>query len=72
MFYRVSNQLSPWLLGLSVAVMIYGSWMGLFQTPPDYQQGDAYRIMYIHVPFALYSLMIYLVLSVSALIYLVW
>lgn len=46
--------------------------LDLWWAPTDYQQGDAYRIMFVHVPAAFMSLFIYVTLAVSALVYWVW
>jgi len=48
---------------------LYGS---LFAAPPDYQQGESVRIMYIHVPAAWMSLFIYVVMAIAAAIGLIW
>lgn len=52
--------------------MIAGLYLGLFVAPPDYQQGESYRIIYIHVPSAWMSLFIYTVMAVTAAIGLIW
>ena len=62
---RLEAQATP-LLG---AVALYG---GLVVAPADYQQGDAYRIIFIHVPSAWMSLFIYGAMAVAAFIGLVW
>ncbi len=55
-----------------ILFLTYGLIDGLFIAPPDYQQGNIYRIMYIHVPFAILSLSVYVMMSFCALIYLIW
>lgn len=50
----------------------YGLVGGLWQAPADYQQGDAYRVIFIHVPAAAWSLGIYVMMSSAALVYLIW
>lgn len=50
----------------------YGLFAGLVLAPPDYQQGNVYRIIYIHVPLAIGSLAIYVFMSAAALSYLIW
>ena len=52
-FYRFAEVLAPWLLGIAILLIGAGVYAGLFLAPPDYQQGDAFRIIYIHVPFAM-------------------
>ncbi|HEU0195891.1 MAG TPA: heme ABC transporter permease CcmC [Nevskiaceae bacterium] len=71
-FYRVAGRLAPWFLGASVVLLAVGIYSGLVLAPPDYQQGDAFRIIYIHVPAAWLSLLIYTVMAVAAFIALVW
>ena len=71
-FERVAARLVPWLLGAGALVMAWGMWSGLFEVPADYQQGDSYRILFVHVPSAWMSLFIYAVMAVNAFIALVW
>ena len=71
-FYRFAGTLRPWAMVLALlfgAVALYG---GLVLAPADYQQGDAYRIIFIHVPSAWMSMFIYGVMGVAAFIALVW
>lgn len=70
-FVRFADIVVPWLAGLSAVLIAVGLWMG-FTAPEDYQQGITVRIMYIHVPFAWLSMMIWSVMTVSALGTLVW
>jgi heme exporter protein C len=71
-FYRLAGLLAPWF-GWSAFVLIVGAlYGGLVLAPPDYQQGDAFRIIYVHAPSAWMSLFIYVVMAVSAAIGLVW
>lgn len=71
-FYRIAGWFVPWLLGLSLIGMAYGLYGGLVKAPPDYQQGDAFRIIYVHVPSAYLSLMAYTIMAIAAVIGLVW
>src|SRR5574337_1222418 len=71
-FYRFAGALQPWAMGLALllgAVALYG---GLVLAPADYQQGDAYRIIFIHVPSAWMSMFIYAVMGVASFVALVW
>ena len=71
-FYRFAGTLQPWALGLALllgAIALYG---GLVLAPADYQQGDAYRIIFIHVPSAWMSMFIYAVMGVASFVALVW
>ncbi|NOQ94000.1 MAG: heme ABC transporter permease [Methylophaga sp.] len=71
-FYRFSGKVIPWLMTLFVVLFLYGLYGGLVTAPADYQQGDAFRIIYIHVPSAWMSLFVYIVMAVYAFIALVW
>jgi heme exporter protein C len=70
--YLWCNRLLPWFSLFATAVIIYGLYGGLVLAPADYQQGDGFRIIYVHVPSAFLSLMVYGVMSVAALVSLIW
>jgi heme exporter protein C len=70
--YRVAAAFAPWLLLSAGALMIYGIVDGLVFAPPDYQQGDAFRIIYVHVPASALSVMAYTFMAVAAAIGLIW
>lgn len=71
-FYRFAGKLRPWAMGLALLFGAIGLYGGLVLAPPDYQQGDAYRIIFIHVPSAWMSMFVYAVMGVSGFIALVW
>ncbi len=71
-FYSLSCALTPWLGGICVLLFIMGLVGGLVLAPPDYQQGDSFRIIYIHVPSAWMSLFIYVVMAVAGAVSLIW
>lgn len=71
-FLRWSGALVPWLAGLTVVTLVVGLYMSWFVAPPDYQQGETIRIMYIHVPSAWLALFLYAMMSASAIGTLVW
>jgi heme exporter protein C len=71
-FYKLSGQMLPWLTVLFLVLLGAGLYGGLVLAPPDYQQGDSYRIIYIHVPSAWMSLFIYVVMAITGAISLVW
>ncbi len=71
-FYSLSNKLMPWLVVIFLLLLGYGLYGGLYLAPTDYQQGDSYRIIYVHVPAAWMSLFIYIVMAVSGAIGLIW
>tara|TARA_B100001057_G_scaffold298663_1_gene298793 strand:- start:3756 stop:4481 length:726 start_codon:yes stop_codon:yes gene_type:complete len=71
-YYKFTSMIIPWFLLLALLLITYGLYLGLFVAPPDYQQGDAFRIMYVHVPSAWISLFAYSIVFLSALISLIW
>ena len=71
-FYSLSRALTPWLAGLSALLFAAGLVGGLVLAPPDYQQGDSYRIIFIHVPAAWMSMFCYVVLAACGAVTLVW
>lgn len=71
-FYRFAERLAPWLLIAGLALIGVGVWQGLFVAPADYQQGDAFRIIYVHVPAAALSLSVYTAMAVAGAIALIW
>ena len=62
-FYRLAGQLLPWLWGASALLALAGLYIGFFVAPTDAQQGEAYRIIFIHVPAAWMSMVLYLALA---------
>jgi len=71
-FYRISGKLVPWVGAACALLLLYGLYGGLVLAPADYQQGDSFRIIYIHVPAAWMSLFIYVLMAVCGVITLVW
>ncbi|WP_040572146.1 heme ABC transporter permease [Shewanella benthica] len=70
--YNLSGKLLPWFAMLAIALIGIGSVWGLAFAPTDYQQGDSYRIIFIHVPAASMSMAAYMGMATSAFIGLVW
>ena len=71
-FYSTASILIPWLFFLGLSLMLFGIINGLYFAPPDYQQGDAFRIIYVHVPAAYLSMMIYVLMAITSIIGLIW
>ncbi|MEC4593042.1 heme ABC transporter permease [Nitrospirillum amazonense] len=71
-FLRIANAVLPWAAGLSAVCFAAGLYLGLIASPPDYQQGDTVRIMYIHVPAAWMGMFTYSTMAVAAAAALVW
>lgn len=70
--YQRAGRYIPWCLGLSFILMLIGLYGGLISAPADYQQGDAFRIIYVHVPSAWLSMFTYLVLGIASIVALAW
>jgi heme exporter protein C len=71
-YQRIADAVLPWAGGAAVVLMLLGLYLALFVAPPDYQQGEAYRIMFVHVPAAWMALMIYGMMAVASVVGLVW
>lgn len=71
-FYRIAEVLTPWLGALCAVLLGIGLFQGLFVAPTDYQQGESYRIIFVHVPSAWMSMFIYMVMAFCSLLFLVW
>jgi heme exporter protein C len=71
-FLRLSGRVLPWLAGIALMLTLVGLYWGLFVAPADWQQGDAVRIMYVHVPAAWLASAGYFSLAVCAVLSLVW
>ncbi|MBC7945683.1 MAG: cytochrome c biogenesis protein CcsA [Burkholderiales bacterium] len=65
-FYGLAGKLAPWFAIAAALLTITGLYIGFFLAPTDAQQGEAYRIIFIHVPAAWMSMLIYLVMAVWA------
>ena len=70
--YGVAGALTPWFSVLAAGTITYGLVAGLVFAPPDYQQGDAFRIIYVHAPSAWLSLFAYTTMAVAGAIALIW
>jgi len=70
--YRIAARLVPWFAWPAGALIVAGLYGGLVLAPADYQQGDAFRIVYVHAPSAWLSMFVYATMAVAAAIGLVW
>ena len=70
--YRTAASLTPWFAIVAALAIGYGFFGGLVLAPPDYQQKDAFRIIYVHAPSAWLSMLAYSTLAVAAAVGLVW
>jgi heme exporter protein C len=71
-FMRVSAAVLPWCAGATALLLAAGLILALFVAPPDYQQGEAVRIMYVHVPAAYMASLVYIVVAVASAVALIW
>ena len=71
-FYALSGRLIPYCVAVAVIATIVGSTIGLLIAPSDHQQGESYRIIFIHVPAAWMSMVIYLAVAFWAAIGLIF
>jgi heme exporter protein C len=71
-FLRLGSRLLPWLSGVCLASLAAGLYLGLFGSPPDYQQGESVRIMYVHVPAAWMALFVYTAIAAASAASLIW
>lgn len=71
-FYTLTGRILPFLFISALLTLIIGIVWGLVFAPPDYQQGEAFRIIYIHVPAAFLSLSLYAFMGFLAILLLIW
>jgi len=70
--YRLAGLLTPWFAWPAALLILGALYGGLVLAPPDYQQGDGFRIIYVHVPSAWLAVMIYAVMATAAGVGLIW
>ena len=71
-FYALAGTLIPWTAAVTALLLLAGLYLGLLVAPADYQQGESYRIMFVHVPAAWMSMFIYMLMAGAGAIVLVW
>lgn len=71
-FFKIFSPWVKWLALIAFVLMSIGTVWGLMFAPPDYLQGNSYRIIFIHVPTASLAMSIYFAMSVLGVIFLVW
>lgn len=64
--YPLAGKIVPWCAGGAILFMVAGLYLGFFVAPTDFQQGDAYRIIFVHVPAAWMSMFLYVVMALWA------
>ena len=65
-FMELSSTLVPWIAAVAATLIAYGLYLVFFVAPPDYQQGETVKIMYIHVPSAWLAMMGYVFVALSS------
>jgi heme exporter protein C len=71
-FSRIAARVLPWSGAATIALFIIGIYYALFASPPDFQQGETVRIMYVHVPSAWISMACYSFIAVMSAVALIW
>lgn len=71
-FYRFAGKTLPWFGVPALALLLHGLYAALMLAPADYQQGEGFRIIYVHVPAAWVSLFVYTSMAVAGAIALIW
>ncbi len=71
-FMRLADKLLPWAAGVAFISFLAGLYYALINSPPDYQQGETVRIMYIHVPAAWMCMFVYTSIAVASAVSLIW
>jgi heme exporter protein C len=71
-FYRIAGKLLPWFGWSALLLILVAAYGGLVMAPADYQQGDGFRIIYVHVPSAWLSMFTYMMMAVAAGVGLIW
>jgi len=62
-FYPLAGRLVPWCAGVAIVLALWGLYLGFFVAPTDAQQGEVYRVIFIHVPAAWMAMFLYLVMA---------
>jgi len=70
--YNLAHRLTPWLAWISILLFIGGIYGSLVYAPTHYEQGEGYRILYVHVPAAWMSMFVYVVMATAGACGLVW
>jgi len=70
--YQITGQLIPWFAAISGLLVVSGIIWGLAFAPPDYQQGNSFRIIYLHVPSAILAQSFYMLMALAGAIGLIW
>ena len=64
-FYPLAGRMIPWFAAVAAVLGVWGLYLGLWLAPTDAQQGESYRIIFVHVPAAWMSMVIYLAIQAA-------
>ncbi|MBV1789367.1 heme ABC transporter permease [Marinobacterium sp. D7] len=70
--YQICGKLLPWFTALALGLLIGGTIWALVFAPADYQQGNSFRIIYLHVPSAILAQSCYMLMAIAGAIGLIW
>ncbi|WP_138381015.1 heme ABC transporter permease [Luteithermobacter gelatinilyticus] len=71
-FMRLSKIILPWVALLAAGLLAVGLYLSLFVAPADYQMGDAYRIIFVHVPSAYMAMFGYVLMALASIVGIIW
>jgi len=71
-FVRFSERAAPWAAGTTLGLFLAGLYYALLDAPPDYQQGETVRIMFVHVPAAWMAMASYSFIAMASVVGLIW
>ena len=63
-FYPLAGRMMPWCAAAAILLIGVGLYIGFFVAPTDFQQGQSYRIIFVHVPAAWMSMFLYVVMAI--------
>ncbi|MBR9828506.1 MAG: heme ABC transporter permease [Oceanospirillales bacterium] len=70
--YQITGKLLPWFMGTTLLLLLGGTVWALLFAPADYQQGNSFRIIYLHVPAAILAQSAYMLMAVAGAVGLIW
>jgi ABC-type transport system involved in cytochrome c biogenesis, permease component len=71
-FMTLAAQFMPWIAGFTLCAFGIGLYLALVSSPPDYQQGETVRIMYVHVPCAWMAIGVYIFIASLSAVFIIW
>ncbi len=71
-YLRLTSKLQPFMMFMTLITLVIGLYYAIFNSPPDYQQSETVRIMYVHVPAAWMAMFCYIALAIASAVALIW